>query len=199
LSAADDLAWLEALAGRGDARSDGDAAPASAHVSEALALRELIRAQAPEPEIAPVAAVDPKRENELIARARAAGLLRGPASVSPTRRWTRRGALAAAAVVVVAVGLALLRTAPQPTGTPRGVGTVRLQTRDPEALKRQLTTELSAAGAHVIGFERLGRPGIDVDLPQPLTPQIRLILAQHHLAVPADGELTVEFEATGQP
>jgi hypothetical protein len=81
----------------------------------------------------------------------------------------------------------------------RGGGTVRVEASDPNALKQQLTAELTAAGAHVTGFERLGRPGIDVDFPQPLTPQIRQVLAQHHLPTPADGELTIEFEPAGRP
>jgi hypothetical protein len=199
LSADDDMAWLEALAGREGMSREGDALSHSADVREAAALRELIRTQRPDPEIPPVPAVDPVRENELIARARAAGLVRGPAATPVRRPWMLRGALAAAAVIVLAVGITLLRTVPQNTETLRGGGTAYLRTGDPVALKRELTEELNAAGAHVTGFERLGRPGIDVDLPQPLTPEVRRILQRHHLPIPADGELTVEFEPTGQP
>jgi hypothetical protein len=197
LSGDDDIAWLEVLAGRGDAGS-ADAAPAP-HVSEATALRELIRTQAPEPEIPQAPRVDPQRENELIARARAAGLLRTPRAAPARHWWTGRRALAAAAVIVAAVGIALLRLPSPPTETLRGGGTAHLRARDPLALKRRLTEELGAAGAHVTGFERLGRPGIDVDLPQPITPQVRRILEEHRLPVPADGELTVEFDATDKP
>jgi hypothetical protein len=194
------MAWLEALAGRDDARTVGDAAPASTTVSEALALRELIRTQVPEPKIPPLPVVDPGREDALIERARAAGLLPGSAATSARHWWTRRRALtAAAAMIVVAFGIALLRSASPPTETQRGGGTVHLRVDDPPALKRELTEELTAAGARVTGFERLGRPGIDVELPQPVTPQVRRILDQHHLPIPSDGELTVEFEATGQP
>ena len=199
MSADDDTVWLEALAGRDGAPQGSDAARTSAPVREAAALRELIRTHSPEQEIPPLPAVDPLRENELIARARAAGLLHEPAATPVRRPWMLRGALAAAAVIVLGVGLTLLRTAPPNTETLRGGGTAQVRTRDPAALKRALTEELTAAGAHVTGFERLGRPGIDVDLPQPLTPEVRRILEAHHLPIPADGELTVEFEPTGQP
>jgi hypothetical protein len=199
LTGDDDMAWLEALAGRESLSREGDALSPDASVREAAALRELIRTHRPEPEIPHVPAMDPVRENELIARARAAGLVRGPAAIPMRRLWTHRGTLAAAAVVVLAIGITLLRTVPQNPETLRGGGTAQLRTADPAALKRELTEELTAAGAHVTGFERLGRPGIDADLPQPLTPEVRRILEKHHLPIPADGELTIEFEPTGQP
>jgi len=199
LSADDDMAWLEALAGRERQPRAADTLSHTADVREAAALRELIRTQRPDPAIPTVPALDPGRENELIARARAAGLMRGPAAIPVRRPRMHRGALAAAAAVVLAVGITLLRTVPQSTETLRGGGTAHLHTADPVALKRELTEELTAAGAHVTGFERLGRPGIDADLPQPLTPEVRRILERHHLPIPADGELTVEFEPAGQP
>lgn len=199
MSTDDDMAWLEALAGRAGPSEEGDAVSHGGDVREAAALRELIRTQRPDPEIAPVPAVDPVRENELIARARAAGLLQGAAAIPVRRPWMLRGGLAAAAVIVLAVGITLLRPVAQNTETLRGGGTAHLRTADPAALKRELAEELQAAGAHVTGFERLGRPGIDVELPQPPTPEVRRILARYHLPVPADGELTVEFEPTGQP
>ena len=199
MSADDDMAWLEALAGRAGMPLEGDAVSHGGEVREATALRELIRTQRPDPEFPSVPAVDPVRENELIARARAAGLLRGSPAIPVRRPWMLRGGLAAAAVLVLAVGITLLRTVPQNTETLRGGGTAYLRTGDPVALKRELAEELRAAGAHVTGFERLGRPGIDVELPQPPTPEVRRILARYHLPVPADGELTVEFEPTGQP
>jgi hypothetical protein len=199
LSADDDMAWLEALAGREGQSREGDTESHNADVREAAALRELIRTQRPDPAIPPVPAVDPLRENELIARARAAGLMRGPAAIPVRRPRMHRGALAAAAAVAVVVGITLLRIVPQSTEPLRGGGTAHLHSADPVALKRELTEELTAAGVHVTGFERLGRPGLDADLPQPLTPEVRRILERHHLPIPADGELTVEFEPTGQP
>jgi hypothetical protein len=197
VSTENDTAWLDALAGRTEpGRETTAAAP---EVAEALALRELIRAQTAEIEIPSVPAVDLQREAQLLARARAAGLLPAGAQPASRRRWMHASLLAAAAVIVAAIGLTLFRPAVQPENVYRGAGTVHVQTRDPGALKQELTSEFTAAGAHVTGFERLGRPGIDVDLPQPVTPQIREILQQHHLPAPADGELTIEFEAAGQP
>jgi hypothetical protein len=193
MSMEQDIAWLDALAGR--SQHPGEPSP-EPDVMEALALRELIRSQEPETQLPEVPEVDLQRERQLLERARAAGLLPATRVQSP---WIRRGALAAAAVVVAAIGMTLFRSALEPTPVFRGGGTVHVQARDPAALKQQLASELSAAGAHVTGFERLGRPGIDVDLPQPLTPQVRQILERHHLPTPADGELTIEFESAGQP
>jgi hypothetical protein len=185
------------LAGRATPLRTNDATPASPDVIEAAALRELIRA-VPEPEAAQVLTVDPIREGELIERARAQGVL--PAPAAPRSRWVRTGALAAAAGVVLAVvGLTLLRSPSPLPETLRGDGRVHLKTDDPAALKRQLTEQLRAAGAHVTGYERLGRPGIDVDLPKPLTAEIRRILEEHEIPVPSDDELIVEFEGAGQP
>ena len=199
MSGDDDMAWLESLAGREDGSEHGTALSQRADVREAAALRELIRTQRPDPDIPQVPALDAARENQLIARARAAGLGRGAVAIPMRRSWMHRAALAAAAVIVLGVGITLLRTVPQGTETLRGGGTAQLRTRDPVALKRELTEELTAAGAHVTGFERLGRPGLDAELPRPLTPAVRRILEKHRLPVPADGELTVEFEPTGQP
>jgi hypothetical protein len=197
LSADDDIAWLEALAGRAAPPRAEDATSASRDVIEAAALRELIR-DLPEPETPHAPALDPSRESELIERARAQGLL--AARIAPRTRWGRTGVLAVAAgIVLAAIGLTLLRTGSPPTETLRGDGRVHLKTDDPAALKRQLTEELRAAGAQVTGYERLGRPGIDVDLPKPLTPEIRRILEKHDIPVPADDELIVEFGIAGQP
>jgi hypothetical protein len=63
-------------------------------------------------------------------------------------------------------------------------------------MKRELTNELGAAGVTVSGYERLGRIGIDADLPQPVPASIVAILSRHQIPIPRDGVLVVEFEST---
>jgi hypothetical protein len=72
--------------------------------------------------------------------------------------------------------------------------TVRIESSDPQALKARLLRELNAAGVHATGYDRLGRPGIDADLPQPLPPAVHILLDRHHIPIPPDGVLTVEIE-----
>jgi hypothetical protein len=196
---ADDDAWLEALAGR-------PSETPSSLIQEGLALRERIRQQELEDAAASegLLEVDAARENELIARAVAEGLL-APRPTPARAAWSRRFGgmrfMAAAAVVIVAAAVGLLRSMQPPTESFRGAhdGTIRLETRDPPALKRRLIDELSAAGVEVSGYERLGHIGIDADLPQPVPPQVLQVLERHHIPVPADGALIVEIDAPGQP
>jgi hypothetical protein len=199
-----DDAWLEALAGRPSETQ-------SSLIQEGLALRERIREQELENAAASegLPEVDAARESELIARAVAEGLLAPrptPARPTPARAaWSRRFGgmrfMAAAAVVIVAAAVGLLRSMQPATESFRGAhnGTIRLEARDPPALKRRLIDELSAAGVEVSGYERLGHVGIDADLPQPVPPQVRQVLERHHIPVPADGALTVEIDAPGRP
>jgi hypothetical protein len=191
MSPDDDDAWLEALGG-------GAADTNLASGREARALRDLIRVQNLQYSVA--TAVDPVREARLIDRARAAGLLSAPESKSPSRRgWLmpRRGLLVAAALIVVVIA-GVVRGLLPPTETFRGLsdGTVRLEAHDPLALKQRLIEELSAAGVRVVGYDRLGRAGIDAELPKPVAGQVRSILDRHHIPIPKDGTLVVEIEPT---
>jgi hypothetical protein len=187
-----DDVWLAALAGR--------VAPAQvskqsrALALEAAALREFIRQQESVGSV-DVPEVSAAREEELIARARREGLLVSYPPDARARSGLRRLSLSAAAVLVVAVGIGLWRASLPPSEVVRGVdhGTVHMQARDPAVLKRELTDELEAAGVKVSGYERLGRVGIDADLPQPLPPQVAHILKRHRIPIPADGALVVEI------
>jgi hypothetical protein len=198
MSADEDRIWLEALAGRAD-----ESEP-SAEAQEARALRELIHGQSLD-DSTTVAAVDPAREEHLIERARTAGLLPArpnpahpAASSAPWRRWlfAPRGLLAVAALATIAIAVLVQALLP-PAETFRGVagGTVRLESRNPPALKRQLMEELDAAGVRASGYDRLGRAGIDADLPQPVSAQVRRVLERHRIPIPADGILVVEIDA----
>jgi hypothetical protein len=185
--------WLEALAGRD---VDGGS-------EEGRALRTQIRAQPTEMLIA-VAQIDPTREAQLIARARAAGLLpaeepRAPdAGTEAPRRWNfARASLMAAALAGIAIGVTTLWYTRVPTETFRGAtnGIVELETREPRVLKLRLIQELKDVGVSAAGYERLDRVGLDADLPLPVAPNVRRVLERHHIPVPSDGALVVEIHA----
>ena len=186
--------WLAALAGRD---VDGGS-------QEGWALRAQIRAHTPEL-LAAVAQIDPAREEQLIARARAAGLLSGenqPAARNagtPRRSGFARAYLMAAAVAAITVGATTLWYMRVPTETFRGAanGIVELETRDPRALKVRLMQELKDVGINATGYERLDRAGLDADLPLPIAPNVRHVLEQHHIPIPSDGALIVEIRASG--
>ena len=186
----EDSAWVDALAGR----VDSVRAESSDPVREASLLRAHLLAQEFQV-VTDVPTIDAGREEELIARARAAGLL---SESSPrTRRRRFAPGLQAAAMVILAVGGAGLwwSTRPPPE-TLRGVvgGTVHLEARDPPALKRRLIEELAAARVTVSGYERFGHLGIDADLPMPIPPDVARVLERHHIPVPVDGALVVEID-----
>jgi hypothetical protein len=187
-----DDVWLDVLAGRVAPAQVSEQSRALA--LEAAALREYIRAQE---SVRPldVPGVSAVREEALIARARRDGLLVSYPTGPRTRSRLRRVSLSAAAVLVVAVGIGVWRASLPPPEVVRGVdhGTVHMEARDPAALKRKLTEELEAAGVKVSGYERLGRVGIDADLPQPLPSEVAKILERHHIPIPSDGALVVEI------
>jgi hypothetical protein len=187
-----DDVWLEALAGRVAPARVSEQSRALA--LEAAALREFIREQVSVSSL-DVPLVSAAREEELIARARRDGLLVSYSTDARARRSLRRLSLSAAAVLVVAVGIGVWRAALPPPEVVRGVdhGTVHMEARDPAALKRQLTDELEAAGVKVSGYERLGRVGIDADLPQPLSAEVAKILERHQIPIPSDGALVIEI------
>ena len=197
MSADDQDRWLDALAGRD---VDGGS-------PEGRALREQIRAQPPPPPAA-VAEIDPVREAQLIARARAAGLLPAESVIprpgvvgAPRRFGVARWALMAAVLAGVAIGVNTLRYMKVPPETFRGAanGVVELETQEPHALKERLIQELKDAGVSAKGYERLDRVGLDADLPLPVTPNVRRVLEQHQIPVPSDGELVVEIRARRVP
>jgi hypothetical protein len=184
--------WLEVLAGRSSSAEDGAAA------REARALREALQRSADSvPQSAHPA--DPTREASLLERARRLGLMPS----RPARRRTWRFATWSALTTVTAVACTavlvavFLRPTP-PVERVRGGGPqiVTLQAADPLAAKVELLRELRAAGVTAHGYERLGREGIDADLPRPVPQRIRTILARHRIPVPSDGVLEIEITPT---
>ena len=198
MSGPEDTEWLDALGGKIDADIAEPGATAQPGVEprssplalEALVLRKFIQSQ--ESLAAPdLGAADAAREQSLIERARTEGLLRRPLIADARVRY------AAAAMLIIAAGLGLWQSMLPPAETLRGTvnGIVHLEARDPRALKRRLTDELNAVDVRVLGYERLGHIGIDAELPQPVPAPIVEILERHHIPVPVDGVLTVEFDA----
>lgn len=202
----DDERWVDGLAGRAD--PDG---PEATRV-EAATLRAALKAREAREvrDDAPVSA-DLSREAELLARARAEGLLDAPAHpgtpASPAAPAPRRSSprwlpwLAAAAIAGLAVGLGLqFRSAMPPDATPMleragPLSPYRITSDDPLALKRQLLAGLRAAGVDARGYEALGVQGIDADLPRPLPDAVRHLLQSHGIPIPDDGVLQVQIVA----
>jgi hypothetical protein len=191
-----DESWLDALAGR-----PADAGAASAN-PEGASLRAAIQARRDTAAL-DVALEDPNREEQLIERARASGLLEPDAKSGARSRRARLPVwsawLAAAGLACVVVTTWEVRQHPSPVlrGAPAGV--IRVQSADPLKLKQDLLRELAAAGVAARGYERFGRQGIDADLPTPLPPALRDVLQQHGIAVPDDGVLQVEIESSSRP
>ena len=183
----DDDRWLEALAGRAPAGDDSPAAHEAARLRASILAREV----APSPL---VPARDPRREDALIARARREGLI-------PAKREARRPAWAgwraaaalAAAVTLVVIGI-VLWPAPERETVRGGPGEiVRLSAAQPQELQSRIVQELRDAGVNAVTYERLGRFGIDADLPTPVPPAVAEVLRRHGIPVPRDGALSVEI------
>jgi len=207
----DDALWVESLAGRSRTEADSEGRA----LAEGAALRAGILARTVDTGPNP-AEHDELREDALIEKARAAGLLprRSPASAATRpgaapRGWLPllagwRGALAVATLAGAAalfLFVFVMRTGPSPVRPPEIVRsppdrTFRLQARDPAALQLEIIDELRAAGVAATGYERLGRRGIDADLPKPLPEEVRRILDRHKIPVPTNDILAVEIVAS---
>lgn len=190
----DDDAWLEALAGRA---AGGPAAHEGALLRDAL--RRL-----------PVPALAPPPVEAVLAAAEAGGLLRRrlgcPACAERWRRWRQAlarpsgwaGAMAvAAAIGWVVVGLQTQQPVPEasaPVLRAPADGVWLRRAAEPAAARDRLAVRLQAAGVAVVHrYERLGRAGLDADLPAPLPPALAALLREEAVAPAADGSLRVEF------
>lgn len=188
----DDQNWLDALAGRG--RADSPAAREGANLRGELLRIATARV------IPPMPARDSARETALIAHARRDGLIQEQESAPQGWLWRWHSGLAFAALAGLAIAVGLYMRATVDTeivvrSTPDGV--VRIAAPDPAGLKQQLIEELRAAGVEATGYELLGRLGVDADLPQPLTEEVRRVLDKHGIPAPKDGVLRVEIVPKG--
>jgi hypothetical protein len=197
----DDQDWADALAGRPRPGSD----PVTA--AEAAQLREAMRrwpSEVPAQELPDIEAI--------VAAARAEGLLK------PRRGWCA-GCLArwhalwsrpllplGAAGLVLASVLALCVVVPgmltrttddgSELRAPPGMNLRR--SADPQAARDGLRDRLVVLNLQPRAYERLGRFGLDVDLPSPRPEPLAELLRSEGLAVAGDGSLRVEFEQAGR-
>lgn len=195
----DDDDWAEALAGR----LRGSAAPAT--LAEAVSLRE---AQRRWPAASPAFELPPA--DALLERARREGLLatrRGwcPGCLERWRRWTASPLGLGGAGLALASLLGLWIVGPFGSGqapvdetgilrAPAAAVVLRAAV-DPAAARDRLADQLTALQVPVRRYERLGRFGLDADLPRPLPPALAALLRENALVAAADGSLRVEFEA----
>ncbi len=107
--------------------------------------------------------------------------------------------------MVALAALVILPWVPLP-GVERDSGAVMrgdvVQTRraaDPAADREALRAALQAADIQSTPYQRLGRLGLDVDLPQPLTAAQRDAMARLGLATPMGPSLRIEFVDGGAP
>jgi hypothetical protein len=190
VSTHDDDEWLNALAGRSTTTS------ATRREAEVLcsALRDTAGAWRD-------TAQDSLTGNEVGDARRAAALIDRAARDGLIERPRRRLAswqlpLAASVLVVLAVGLVFqLQPRLPASNTVRADerGIVRLTAADPARLKRDILTQLRAAGVEATGYEALDVHGIDADLALPLSPELERVLDAHRIPAPADGVLRIEI------
>lgn len=195
----DEQLWLDALAGRARGQD------ASREAREANELRKAMLARQAEG-AAEVPAVDAAREADLIARARREGLVRVAQGSTPAREqgsqaarfaWFSgwRSGLSVAVIAALAIGLGLFLKPATEVETVRSSPDeiVRLESADPAALKRTLIEELRAVGVTADGYEMFGRQGVDADLAQPVSPEVRQVLEKYRITPPDNGLLRVEI------
>jgi hypothetical protein len=181
----DDDIWFNSLAG-GKGDEPEKAATAARAVREAILARIAAEGSC-------VVDQNAQRERELIARARAEGLL-PPIRTTQFRRLPAFLAAAAIAGLAIAVTLQMRTDPPAPVtrGSPSGIA--RIHGEHPKDLQQQLIRELKSAGVQARGYEAFGRPGIDADLPVPLPSEVREILARHGITPPKENVLQVEID-----
>ncbi len=183
----DDDIWFDSLAG--GAAGEPEKAATVARAVRAAILTRITADQSP------VAGQDGRRENELIARARAEGLL-PPARTTHHRLLPAFLAAATIAGLAVTVTLQMRSELPAPVTRGSTSGIARIRSEHPKELQQQLIRELKSVGVQARGYESFGRPGIDADVPIPLAAAVRAILARHGISPPQDNVLQLEIDAT---
>lgn len=198
----DDADWLEALAGR--ARPGTEAST----LLEATLLRSAARRWPAA--IGENALLPP--EEAVLARARAAAAAprrRFCAGCAERwRRWVGRAPRLGLAAAALALALIVVPWLPGPgpdrdPGEPvlRGDhvdGVWLLRDAEPERRRDRLAAELEEAGLRVLRYRRLGRYGLEAEVPPPVGAAASAALARHALVPAPDGIVRIEVEGTGR-
>ena len=180
-----DQAWIDGLAGRG---GDNE----TRRLRQGILSREVVAAPF-------VPEIDPRREEELVAKARRAGLVPKKYGLA-WPGWQGLAGLAAAASVMLVIGFLMKPAAVPRPETVRSApgGIVRIEARDPHALQHKIAEELQALGISAVLYDRLNTYGIDADLPSPPPPEVLEVLKRHRIPTPADGVLKLELTEPAQ-
>jgi hypothetical protein len=178
--------WFEGLSGRDHSTRAG--------LEGALLHRALAR-ETPADDVIPPQS-SPRREEQLLERARREQLLQSPAQ----RQWPARWMALAAMLTAVAIGTSwLYRPDADTTSTDTAIvrggpdEVIRIEVADPAAAQARLLAELRAEGIEGAGYEMLGRYGVDADLPERLTTGQQQLLQRYRISEPADQVLKLEF------
>ena len=207
----DDAHWLELLAGR----PAPDARPSCRVEASWLRAAMLsVRSAVPAGDV-----LDPEaRLQTLLAKAKAAGLrgvgerVSADLGAAPSKRnarpWGQRlsqfadavfrspVSWATSAVLALGVFLVLPQGHEPSEAILRGQAVQQLVSADPQALQRKVAAELRTQGFDVATFDRLGRPGLELTLPEQPTADQVAQLRGLGLEWPAGPQLVVEFVQT---
>lgn len=188
----EDQAWLDRLAGRkGDELSDRTRAEADA-VRKAILDRQAREA--------PATATETQAQLEkLLFRLRREKLLE--ASQPAARRWVFRSPLAAAAMLVIAVGVAFvareLIAPPQDPVEMRGIeGPQTVRAADIEKTANEIATALTSAGATVREYPLGLARGIEATIPRDRRAAVLPAITPFGLKLPADDRLVIEVRSS---
>jgi len=203
----DDQHWFDLMAGRAVADAHGRTRADAAWMRAALLA---YRAEAPAGSV-PAAET---RVLRLLHRAVQAGVLPAPtasraepdaspwqrlwrrwqAQMTPGRPWRFAPVMLVLALAVGGVWQLQQPAEPERADVERaGAALQRLNVVDPAQHRQQLLASLRAAGLDAQPFDRLGRLGIDIELPAPLSAAQAQALKQAGLVPPAGPNLIVEL------
>jgi hypothetical protein len=199
----DDLDWMAAIGGRPRPGTD----PRT--LLEATLLRAAARAWTPRP--LPAEAWADSTE-PLLVRARREGLLTERPSwcagcAERWRRWRERpwtsgslGLALAAVFAVLVFGVLPPRDDGRDTAVQRSSpadGVWLLRGDSPQAQRDRIADDLAAAGLVVRRYERLGRHGLDAEVPAAQASAVAPALRRHGVQAGPDGVLRIEVEKAG--